>query len=215
MIDSDRYCNIYRRPGVDDFLDALFGRGHAVAIWTHGDQDWAASVVNFLLDKSGRRRNWAFVWSADRGVFDASSYASDPGECYYLDHHVKLKPLNKVWRGSGRRALGFTRARTLIIEDTPRNCSRNYSNAIYVQSYDRDAQAADDTLSRLGDYIRKLQHQLVSGGSVRDIEKRFWHLDDDTTHDGVHDAEGAGQGGTWRCCCCPSCLRSLQAYRIE
>ena len=57
LIDSNSNCDIFRRPGVDEFLDALFARG-PVAIWTHAGEPAKSGSVLALL------RNPQFVLHA-------------------------------------------------------------------------------------------------------------------------------------------------------
>jgi hypothetical protein len=193
LIDSDRSLNVWKRPGVDAFLDSIFVSCAAVAIWTHAGESWASQVIDTLRDADGKRRPWSFVWCSARGVVDrrrandvdAGCYSSAFSDCY-------IKPLQKIWKGARRRALGFTPARTLIIEDTPPNCARNYGNAIYVPTYEVDvAREFDDVLPALAAFIDVLQRRLrCDNASVRSIEKRNWYSD--------------YRGG--RFCCCATCL---------
>jgi NLI interacting factor-like phosphatase len=65
------------------------------------------------------------------------------------------KDLTKVW--SKKRALGgsFSRARTLLIENTPQQCLSNYGNAVYVPTYRGDRE--DRVLDRLQSLILQME----------------------------------------------------------
>jgi NLI interacting factor-like phosphatase len=65
------------------------------------------------------------------------------------------KDLTKVW--SKKRALGgcFSRARTLLIENTPQQCLSNYGNAVYVPTYRGDQE--DRVLHRLQSLILQME----------------------------------------------------------
>jgi NLI interacting factor-like phosphatase len=65
------------------------------------------------------------------------------------------KDLTKVW--SKKRALGgsFSRARTLLIENTPQQCLSNYGNAVYVPTYRGDQE--DRVLDRLQSLILQME----------------------------------------------------------
>ena len=118
-------ARIHKRPFVDELLDWCAGQGIPIALWTKASRDWAADVLSRpdgLADPSGAVRDWAFVRADEGGTAGTRPY---------------LKRLeNKVFRVSSRRAVGFTRDATVIVEDTPSNCVRNFGNAIYVPRFD-------------------------------------------------------------------------------
>ena len=118
LIDSDGFGNLSRRPGLDAFLDWCFANCAAVALWTHGSLEWGDFVARLLVDSDGQRRPWAFVWGVERATPHMPTRLE--GSCL-ADAMVdgRQKRLSKVWDASSRRLLGFTRERTLIIEDTP------------------------------------------------------------------------------------------------
>lgn len=78
--------------------------------------------------------------------------------------------------------MGFTRNNTLIIEDTPSNCSRNYGNAIYINTFDVLSSKLDQDLYRLQRYLKRT---VLSSSNVRAFDKRQW-LDEILT---LEDAE--------------------------
>lgn len=173
LIDSTDFDTvIHKRPGVDAFLDDCFSSFAAVAIWTHAGSDWARHVTqHVLIDADGRPRPWAFVWSASR-----ASAKRKPIEHMFDLHPARdyIKPLLKVWRGKKRAAAGFTRDRTIIVEDTPSNCKSNYGNAIYVPTF-QAGDWSDNTLPLLSLHLDELDaHVRAQGISVRYVEKRWW-----------------------------------------
>eukprot|EP00747_Dinoflagellata_sp_TGD_P031643 gnl/TRDRNA2_/TRDRNA2_135448_c0_seq1.p1 gnl/TRDRNA2_/TRDRNA2_135448_c0~~gnl/TRDRNA2_/TRDRNA2_135448_c0_seq1.p1 ORF type:complete len:411 (+),score=52.94 gnl/TRDRNA2_/TRDRNA2_135448_c0_seq1:76-1308(+) len=125
--DEDGDC-IFPRPHLEAFLDFCFVHFAAVAIWTASSRRWAETVVRAVL---GPRRPWAFVWSQERCVTD---YTCCHGLSCYMP--TTRKPLSKVWRSGARRALGFTRESTIMLEDTPANCGRNHGNGFIVPTFD-------------------------------------------------------------------------------
>lgn len=181
LIDAHCYGTvIVKRPGVDAFLDALFANCSAVALWTNASASWADAVVNVLTHDGGKPRNWAFVWNCQHSTPIFQSIQSLDGSCGQLSFHGAIigrqKRLQKVWRSADRRAQGFTPARTVIIDDTPLNCTRNFGNAIYVPPFDAaceaDAACARDvTLPSLARY---LAHLRATAANVRTVEKREW-----------------------------------------
>ena len=162
---------IKKRPGLDAFLDAAFASG-TVALWTHAPARWADLMVNrVLLAADGSVRPWAFVWCSQQAVRRGTANGADGG-CH-TGGAFALKPLRKVWRTKHLRSLGFTRGRTLIVEDTAENCTENFGNAIYVPSYSATATGASDSiLPRLTAF---LEYLAVSAPlNVRATEKRGW-----------------------------------------
>ncbi|EOD37003.1 hypothetical protein EMIHUDRAFT_225968 [Emiliania huxleyi CCMP1516] len=176
LIDSTDFDTvIHKRPGVDAFLDDCFSSFAAVAIWTHAGSDWARHVTQHVLtDADGRPRPWAFVWSASR-----ASAKRKPIEHMFDLHPARdyIKPLLKVWRGKKRAAAGFTRDRTIIVEDTPSNCKSNYGNAVYVPTF-QAGDWSDNTLPLLSLHLDELDaHVRAQGISVRYVEKRYGCVD--------------------------------------
>ena len=211
LIDSsDCDTVIHKRPDVDAFLDDAFASCAAVAIWTHASSHWAKAVVNCLRDAHGEVRPWAFVWSDERGTWRPTW--RDCTDDYYSSGS-RIKALRKVWNGAARTAAGFTRERTIIIEDTPSNCSRNYGNAFIVPTFAHDDAAHDDALPRLSAYLHDLAQQAGRVGGVRHIEKRWW------SEDGTAQLQGAAATGfDVRTCAQPRrcvCYQCLQLMDID
>lgn len=66
---------------------------------------------------------------------------------------------------------GFTRWNTLIVEDTPSNCIRNYGNAVYIPPFDILDTKRDEALHYLKLY---LERKILPSTNVRCLEKRNW-----------------------------------------
>jgi len=111
------------RPHLDIFIDYCFAHFDGVALWTASENPWADSTLNFVLNKN---RPWAFVCTRSRCKLI---------DCVNRDGTVEVavtKPLKKVWRGRVRQRLGFKPATTVIVDDTPLSCIRNYGNAVII-----------------------------------------------------------------------------------
>jgi hypothetical protein len=64
----------------------------------------------------------------------------------------------------------FTRGNTLILEDTPTNCVKNFGNSIYVSTFEAlssDSIRLDDSLLKLCAFLPALRHR-----RIRTVEKR-------------------------------------------
>ena len=89
------------------------------------------------------------------------------GNNYHM-YSTRIKKLSKIYG----KQVGWSKFRTLIIEDTPTNCVDNYGNAVYVPTYDvsRGGASSDRVLRQLTFFLDWLGTQ----PNVRHIEKRGW-----------------------------------------
>lgn len=84
------------------------------------------------------------------------------------------KDLTKVWKSKSPETKRFQKARTLIIENTPQQCVRNYGNAIYVPTY--GIIEKEDEEKRLFDRLKTLILKLEEASDVRAFPKcRYNH----------------------------------------
>ena len=134
-----------------EFLDELSGFAE-IAIWTAGSASYAAAVASAIFPKP---EVLAFIWSARRCTtrFD-----------FELQDFYIVKKLRKIER------LGFSLARSVIVDNTRRKAEQNYGNLVPIPSWEGDL--ADDHLLKLLPFLR----QLEEAPSVRPIEKRGWYL---------------------------------------
>jgi RNA polymerase II subunit A small phosphatase-like protein len=148
----------YRRPHLAAFLESV-QRDFDLAVWSSASDPYVLAVVdNIFEDKSCLH----FVWGRSRATLsrvstDGSGYMVDP-----WDHSHYLKPLSKVKR------MGWRLERTLIVDDTPEKCVRNYGNAVHPRPYTGDE--TDSELMLLASYLSTLKNE----PNVRRIEKRRW-----------------------------------------
>lgn len=143
---------IFPRPHLDKFLDFCFERFTGVGLWTTSDADWCSLIVNQVL---GPDRNWCFLWSQQH----CSEHMRDKD-----GNEISLcKKLRKLWKSNTRRACGFDRCSSIIVEDTNQNCYFNKGNAIIVPSFEAD-KLGDTVLSSLISY---LQTEVLSREDVR------------------------------------------------
>lgn len=142
--------HVYKRPGLDQFL-AETSRYFDLAIWSAGGADYVQPLVSQLLEPLAIKP--VFVWAAERCT---RRYDPETQEEYFI------KDFNKL----ARRGVNLRRA--LIVDNLPRNCQRNYGNAIYIKSYEGDS--SDQELHRLSSYLRTLKDI----DNLRAVEKRDW-----------------------------------------
>ena len=140
---------IYKRPYVDEFL--LYCRKEfEVAIWTSGTADYALAIINALFPKD---YPLAFSFFRDRCT---SRYNYSTGS------FDQIKDLKKVKRK------GYALHNVLMIEDSPENLARQYSNVIPIESFTGDS--SDNELQHLIVFLDLLK----TVEDVRKIEKRDW-----------------------------------------
>lgn len=140
---------VVKRPYLDEFLARVW-ESYDVAVWSAGGSLYVEPTVAFLMKDLPKP---VFVWSGWRTTrrFDHETH-----EAYYI------KDLKKV------RKKGFAKERMLIVEDLPRNCLRNFGNAVYIKPFEGDM--ADRELLHLADYLTELAKE----PDFRTVEKRHW-----------------------------------------
>jgi len=113
--------------------------------------------------------DWSFVYAEERGT-----HMSKGRESQKHMEHAGIKDLKKVFRRKDLKARGFRKDSTIIVEDTPGNCRRNYGNAIYVSTYDAVRRPHDRELPLLQRYLEKV---ILGCQDVRSLEKRTWRVE--------------------------------------
>ena len=141
--------HVYQRPHLHRFLTEIAVH-YDVAVWSAGTDDYVQKVVAAAKPED---LELAFVWGRNRCTYRRDL---DENELYFV------KDLKKV------RRKGYSLARTLIVEDTPRKVERHYGNAIYVTSW--EGEEDDFLLLDLLEYLRSIHAE----PNFRRIEKRGW-----------------------------------------
>jgi carboxy-terminal domain RNA polymerase II polypeptide A small phosphatase len=150
------------RPGIKELMEYCFNN-YDVGFYTAASRDYATEILKlFLTDQ--QFQSIKFIKDNDN-CSKLSLNMNDSGFSY--DYFV-YKPLHKIWKKSYARNNGWNKNNTLIIEDSPSTCIKNYGNAIYVPSYVYGRN--DDVLFKLIDYVQELNLK----GNVRGTEKRYW-----------------------------------------
>jgi hypothetical protein len=87
---------------------------------------------------------------------------------------VHLKRLRKVWGSTEKRAAGWTRQRTLIVDDTAENALDNWGNTITILPWTHTEEGAFDDVE-LGRLMAYLDSESVAQCSeLRGLDKRKW-----------------------------------------
>ena len=79
-----------------------------------------------------------------------------------------VKELPKVWKDPSPETSRFLKERTLIVENTPQKCIRNYGNAILVPTYNGQMTAYH---AQLTENFKLLVSQLEQVDNVREMKK--------------------------------------------
>lgn len=140
---------IYKRPGVNEFLEIVF-RMFKIGIWTTANQNYAEKIVEKLCIN---KNDLEFLWTRKKcNIY----YDKNTGSSFLI------KNLRKVKR------LGYNLEEVIVIDDSPEKHIKNYGNLIVVSSF--IGQSNDQELNCLSKYLLWLNLQ----SNIRTIEKRFW-----------------------------------------
>jgi hypothetical protein len=189
IAEGDGINHIIIRPGAVDFLKwALEERGHTLALWTAATSGWADRVATKLCralqdEHEDCPKTFAFVWTGEKMRMQKKITQADDG-CMWCECYSKrckrcccilgaipycpcryIKDLGKVWHLDEFK---FERESTLIVENTPQQCIRNYGNAIYVPTY-RGSQIGED--KDMFQRMKRLVQELEQARDVRFVKK--------------------------------------------
>jgi TFIIF-interacting CTD phosphatase-like protein len=147
--DMDGEYMVYERPGLQKFLDYLFGNFN-VAVWTAASKDYALFIVNNILIGNRPNRHLKFV------LFD---YHGDISE----EMTGNPKDLGLVYK----LFKGFTKDNTIIVDDYEAVYSPQMENSYPIPPF--EANAPDATQDK---ELLKLQNKLtrVKSGEVPNQE---------------------------------------------
>lgn len=157
--EATAYEPIIFRPHLDEFLDFCFETFETVSIWSAAGKDHVNNISIRILPKG---KNWLFVKHSEHCH---KRYGSGCGECPAF---ITQKRLINVWRTNKYRNLGVKRENTIIVDNTPEVCVKNYGNAIYIRTF--QGESNDEELIKLKSYLSSL----VNCRDVRKVEKRGW-----------------------------------------
>ena len=129
VIIEDVKFYIYKRPGLDTFLDKCF-KSFDIAIWTASHHTYATPIIKYIF--GDRIAKLKFIYTAQETIIKHNNtWISDSN---YQNTITSIKPLYKVWK-RGKFRGKYTKKNTLIIDDTPITYYRNYGNAIAISSW--------------------------------------------------------------------------------
>lgn len=142
---------VHKRPGVDEFLAAVFA-SYRVVFWTSSSPGYAHPLLRRLLPESAEP---VFVWCSDR-----CTRRFDPDDLRYYG----AKKLAKV------KWLGYDLRRVVVVDDTPQKHRQNYGNWIRIEAFAGDL--SDRALERLVPFLAALSEE----ANGRAVEKRGWQF---------------------------------------
>ncbi|MFO7902412.1 MAG: NIF family HAD-type phosphatase [Planctomycetota bacterium] len=140
---------VFRRPGLQEFLLAV-AELFELAVWSSASEDYVQIMTNTIRPDSV---NWHFVWGRNRCT---RRYDPERMTQFYLKNLKKLK------------LRGYDLTRILVVDDSWKKHTKNYGNAIYVNSFEGDPN--DNELQLLLVYLRSI----VNVENYRRLEKRRW-----------------------------------------
>lgn len=140
---------VYKRPGVQEFLDWCFTSFQDVGLWTAGTLSYGHEVLPHLCNP----KRFSFIWGRERCGTQVDFESRE-------QHWVK--DIKKLCR------LGYCKEQILCVDDTPRNFARSYGNYIRVSPFMGDLD--DRELFRLTRYLLDIGQT----PDVRSVDKRTW-----------------------------------------
>ena len=149
------------RPGLAKFLNFCFEHFETVSIWSAAGEDHVQSISAQVLPEG---RKWLFV---RHGKYCHARYSTGSGDEIFTPM-ITEKRLGNIWKSKQYREKGLKRENTIIIDNTPSVCTKNYGNAIYVRTFEGDPD--DQELDRLMTYLQ----DFIKCENVRTVEKRNW-----------------------------------------
>jgi TFIIF-interacting CTD phosphatase-like protein len=123
--DGDRYW-VRKRPGLDAFLKSC-DQHFQLAVWSAS----SAAYVRIIVERLFAPLNIVlqFAWTGERTCVQWNSWQSG---------QVVIKPLSKVWRSPLGKRQKWNRTNTVVVDNTPSTYSRNYGNAIRIETWTGD-----------------------------------------------------------------------------
>lgn len=150
---ADQYA-VYKRPGLDDFLNNLKQQPerYALMVWTTGN----ACYAEHLAKQMGLDGHLIALWNRPQCSKIASN---NPGQQYHF-----LKDMAKI-----RRSFHCSRSRVIAIDNTLFVYQRSYANVLPIPSFE-GTEVDGFSLALVTQYLQKLQ----SIPDVRVPNKRQW-----------------------------------------
>lgn len=146
--DQERY-HIRIRPGVPALI-TWAQQYYRLAVWSASPQDYVDPIVEKIFHDV--KLEFVFAGARTQRMYSSWEYEI-----------IVIKPLNKVWQ---RKTKSYSRARTLIVDDTPSTFSKNYGNGIPIRTWRGDKN--DKEITR----VMVLLDRLKDVDDVRHINKR-------------------------------------------
>lgn len=154
--EDERDHKIKTRPFLAEFIRFCFQHCETVSIWSAGSPQYVKMIVEHILQPMVPDGHFFIIRNRDMTHIS-----------YHHDHIRVEKRLKRLWKSRKCRDRGMRPHNTIIVDDNPEVCTRNYGNAIYVEPYRGDD--PDFTLLILKEYLLYILDR-----DVRSIEKRYW-----------------------------------------
>ena len=126
---------VFKRPGLDEFLNEVFKQFKKVGIWTAADRQYAKMVIKKILSYQ-QIMNLDFVFSRDYCVTDSLG---------------TYKPLSKIYRTCS----GWRPEETIILDNSTQALRDNPQNGIVAVDYAEPHLEGDIYLYLLTDILRE------------------------------------------------------------
>lgn len=136
------------RPNLKSLLQTSFELCNNVSIWTLASQKWLNKCLDQIIyPRLNSSQKFKYLYTEKNCVH---KYNND----LMMYQNVTIyKPLKKLWK----KPNFYKPYNTIIIEDTPSNCVKNFDNMIIVESWNGDLN--DTELYHLEEYLKNINSE--------------------------------------------------------
>lgn len=111
---------VSKRPGLDNFLNFVFGHFESVSVWTAATEEYAKIIMQHIFTNE-QRNSLLFIKTR-------------------ADNHISLlyplyKPLLVLFKDNKAKAIKMRASNTIMIDDREEVMSANYGNGFLVPPY--------------------------------------------------------------------------------
>lgn len=124
---------IYKRPGLDPFLDYLFKHCN-VSVFTHADKEYAQFICkNIVAPITHPERKLEFIFCRIHVNLGLKIYGTPDYKIGIMDLSRGYKDLRLIWNVF--RIFGMNKCNTVIIDDHPQVLQSNPRNTIPIKPF--------------------------------------------------------------------------------
>ena len=114
-VDKEHYY-VYKRPGLDKFLNGLFKHSASVSVWTAATRPYCMQIIkNIFTEKQYKKLR--FIWSRNQTI--------------HKDGFYYVKDMSKVFK----KFRNMNRKNTILIDDNPNHFVVSPDTVKYIRAW--------------------------------------------------------------------------------